>query len=382
MRKLTLLVGLATSTFASQAIWVTYAPVTSMVAEELNVSKEAVGVLALIYPVLFLLLTLPSGILLDRNFKLWLTFGVVFTDLAGALRLLEPKSYIWLLICQVMAGIGQPFLLNSFALFASRVFPNKRGTVVSILSFAMYLGIIYALGTGYYIYTRYGLEALNALIAVVSVAGLLLYISAVGVLTENNPVHGSGYSVLEGLRSLADRRDLWLLGVLLGLGVALFDNMSIWLEAALAPAGLSDVAGLSVALALLAGLIGVTFIPGIVVKAGKRTFYIRLATIVVTLVYACLAITANRVAIQVLIPIAGFVMLPAYPVIMEWISTFYERDIQGRATGVLGLISRIFTVVLASIAVVFLSGPAPYFAFLASLSAIAIIVAILLPGNR
>ncbi len=341
--------------------------------EYYNFTLEAVGALALVYPVLFLILTVPSGILLDRDFRLWLTVGVVLTSLAGILRLLEPRSYAWLMACQVMAGIGQPFLLNSFALFASRVYPERKETAVSALSFAMYLGIIYALGTGYYIYTHHGLEALNLPVATVSAAGIL---------AGGGAGEGGGYSVLEGLKSLAGRRDLWLLGVLLGLGVALFDNMSIWLEAALAPAGISDVAGLSVALALLAGLAGVTVIPGLVARAGRRTLYIRMATVAVTSIYACLALKANRVTVQTLIPLAGLVMLPAYPVIMEWISTFYEKGIQGKAAGVIGLVSRVFTVALASAAVAFLSGPTPYFAFLAALSAIAIAVAALLPGGR
>lgn len=43
---------------------------------------------------------------------------------------------------------------------------------------------------------------------------------------------------------------------------------------------------------------------------------------------------------------------------------------------------RVFTVALASAAVAFLSGPTPYSAFLAALSAIAIAVAALLPHGR
>lgn len=76
------------------------------------------------------------------------------------------------------------------------------------------------------------------------------------------------------------------------------------------------------------------------------------------------------------------IMLPAYPVIMEWISTFYERGLQGRAAGVIGLISRTFTVALASATVAFISGPTPYFAFSASISVTAILVALLLPSGR
>ncbi|MCE4628370.1 MAG: MFS transporter, partial [Desulfurococcales archaeon] len=141
-RRSLLLAGLALTIFASQAIWITFSPVGSLVSRELGVSKEEVGLLAITYPVFFLVLTIPSGLLLDRGFKKWLSIGVYLTVLGGILRLALPHNYYWLMACQLLGALGQPFLLNSFAPFASRVYPERRETVVSLLSFAMYLGII------------------------------------------------------------------------------------------------------------------------------------------------------------------------------------------------------------------------------------------------
>ena len=380
--RLVFLVGVATATFASQAVWVTFAPVASLVAEELGVTVEAVGLLALLYPIFFLILTLPSGMLLDMNMRLWVTAGAVFTGLAGALRLLEPTSYQWLFFCQLLGAIGQPFLLNSFPAVASTLYPERRETVVSILSFSMYLGIIYALGTGYKIYNSYGILGLIAPVALISTLGALMTLA--GALRLVNPSKGGvvSYQMAGAIRYVVRQRDLLLLGVLLGLGVALFDNMSIWLEAALSPAGLGDVAGVSVALALLAGLIGVIVIPGLVVRRARRTMYIRSIVVIVTLIYVILAFAPSRTSLLVLIPLAGFLMLPAYPVIMEWVSRFHEARVQGSAAGFIGLVSRVFTVVLASLAAAFIGGPTQYFLFLAALSTAAIIVALLLPGDR
>ncbi|BAA81281.2 putative MFS transporter [Aeropyrum pernix K1] len=382
MRRSLLLAGLALSVFSSQAIWVTYSPVTSLVAEDLDVSKEEVGLLAIVYPAAFLALTIPSGVLLDRAFRTWLTVGVLLTGAAGVLRLLDPLSYEWLLACQVLAALGQPLLLNSFAPAASTIRPERRDTVVSLLSFAMYLGIIYALGTGYYIYTRLGLQWLNIPIAAVSAASVILYVAGLPALPQQA---GSGLGfkdVVSEFRLLAGRRDLWLLGLILGLGVALFDNMSIWLEAALSPKGLGDIAGSSVALALLAGLVGVAVIPPRVVRVGLRSWYIRAAALLVAVLYLALALETSRLAVQTLIPLAGLVMLPAYPVIMEWISTYYDKRLQGKAAGAIGFVSRILTVSLASAATLFLSSPSAYFTFLAVLSTIAFAIALLLPSDR
>ena len=380
--RLVFLAGATTATFASQAVWVTFAPVASLVAEDLGVSVEAVGLLALLYPTFFLILTLPSGVLLDMNMRLWVTAGAVLTGLAGALRLLDPSSYQWLFLCQLLGAIGQPFLLNSFPAIASALYPERREAVVSILSFSMYLGIIYALGTGYRIYNSYGITGLITPIALASILGAVMTLAGASRLGSGSKGGGLSYPVATTIRYVVRQRDLLLLGVLLGLGVALFDNMSIWLEAALAPAGLGDVAGVSVALSLLAGLIGVIVIPGLVVRSGHRTMYIRFIVVLVTSIYLVLAFAPSRASILLLIPLAGFLMLPAYPVIMEWVSRFHEERVQGSAAGFIGLISRVFTVFLASLAAAFIGGPTQYFLFLAALSATAILVALLLPSDR
>ncbi|MEB3755900.1 MAG: hypothetical protein GSR79_03465 [Desulfurococcales archaeon] len=115
--------------------------------------------------------------------------------------------------------------------------------------------LLYTSSTG----TRYGILALIIPIVIISLLGGLLY--AYGVLGYKFGRVEVKRTVIGELKTIAGYRELWLLGIVLGLGVALFDNMSIWLESALANVNLSDVAGLSVALSLLLGLIGVAFIP-------------------------------------------------------------------------------------------------------------------------
>ena len=371
--RILLLAGLALSVFASQAVWVTLSPVASLVAVELGVSKEMVGLLALVYPVLFLILTVPSGLLLDKSFKAGVGLGSLLTAAGAGVRLVEPGSYEVLLAGQVLAGVGQPLLLNSFAPAASRLYPGRRELVVSLLSFSMYLGIIYALGMGYRLYTEGGLVVLLAPPAAVALAGLALTMA--GLTSRLEPYRGS----LSGLSRAARSREVWLLGIVLGLGVALFDNMSIWLEPVLSGAGLGDRAGGALALSMVLGLVGVSFIPGLVVRAGVRTLYIRIVSGAAVLVFLTLSLALGGRSVGLLIPLLGLLMLPAYPVIMEWVSRFYPGEVHGSASGLIGLSSRVLTVALASVAVLFIDSPRSYFLFLALLSACALGVSLLLP---
>lgn len=237
----------------------------------------------------------------------------------------------------------------------------------------MYLGIIYALGLGYNLYRAGGLTLLLAPPALVALAGLILIVA--GLPSSLEPYRGS----LASLARTARSREVWLLGVILGLGVALFDNMSIWLEPVLSEVGLGDKAGGALALSMLLGLAGVSLIPGLVARRSARTLYIRLVSGVAILVFIALSIAPRDYTVGLLIPLLGLLMLPAYPVIMEWVSRFYPGEVHGSASGLIGLSSRILTVALASMAVLFIDSPRSYFLFLALLSACALGVSLLLP---
>lgn len=56
-------------------------------------------------------------------------------------------------------------------------------------------------------------------------------------------------------------KDLLIIGAILGLGVVTFDNLATWLEPVLKSDGLEDIAGRSVAVSIISGLIAITFLP-------------------------------------------------------------------------------------------------------------------------
>src|SRR6202161_2931114 len=53
---------------ATQILWLTYAAITTETARRYGVSVSAVGWLAEIFPLLYVVLAIPAGILLDRWF--------------------------------------------------------------------------------------------------------------------------------------------------------------------------------------------------------------------------------------------------------------------------------------------------------------------------
>ncbi len=377
MRKTLALLGYVIITFASQSIWVTFSPVATYVAKDLAVPVEYVGYLAVLYPTFFLLLTVPSGVLLDKNLRLWLAFGSATTALGGLLRLAASGSYTWLFFCQVLAAVGQPFLLNGFVPFATHMYPRRRPLVISVLSLSMYLGTVFALATGLAIYSGAGLTGLVGIHAVISAVGLALFLLGLPSL----PV-GGGSGLAVSLRRVVGKKDLWIVGAILGLGIAAFDNLATWLQPALVTAGLGDVAGTAVALAIISGLVGVTFIPSVVARSNIRAWYLRGAAFLASALLASTSILLTPTSIYVNLAVAGLVMIPAYPILMEWIGKFHPPELHGSSTGFVGLVSRVVSVSLLLTAPYLIGSAQTYLQFIAALLLLAFIFTLLLPNDR
>src|SRR5438067_6774048 len=97
-----ILVGYALLTACTQLLWLAYAPITTQTHHAMNVSSAAVGDLAIIFPVMYVILALPAGRWLDARFGQALGLGAVLTAGGGLLRLAGPSSYGWALAGQVV----------------------------------------------------------------------------------------------------------------------------------------------------------------------------------------------------------------------------------------------------------------------------------------
>src|SRR5271169_4324903 len=72
---------------ASQVLWLTYAAITTETARHYGVSVSAVGWLAEIFPLLYVVLAIPAGVLLDKWFRPVLAAGGALVALGGLVRL-------------------------------------------------------------------------------------------------------------------------------------------------------------------------------------------------------------------------------------------------------------------------------------------------------
>lgn len=354
-RRWALLAAFCLLVVTTQLIWLTFAPVTTETARALGVSEGMVGDLAVVNPLLFVLLALPAGRLMDRSLHLALGLGAAVTVVGALVRLVDTGSYGWLLAGQVLASVGQPFVLNATTPLAARAFPeHDRAHAIAAGSAAQFLGVLLAAVGGGAVVSWVGIDGLllvHAVVALVAAAAVLVLLRSAALLPVE-PVTTGSWSWL--------RRDplLWRLAVLLLVGVGVFNALATWLDPVMSGFGYSGVGGPLVAVTTLAGIVGAAVLPGPAATRGRRRDVLLLATLLVAAVFCLLTVLHTPVWAGVLLAVLGFVLLAGLPVALEWSEVHVGASRAGLATGVLLMAGNLGGVVLVLLVQPFVGTPA------------------------
>lgn len=353
-----LIAGFVMVTFANQAMWVTFAPVASQVAAKLQVEVRWVGFLPVLYPVVFLFLSLTAGKLADMDAVKWVMIAGVLTAIGATVRFAGFNLFV-LYFSQFLAAVAQPLILNGFVPLTKLYSQQRRSVILTTMSVSMYSGIAFSLLAGVPVYSTFGITGLILPAAVLSVIGLVVLICADRFLSTGAATPSS---VNTGFGSVVCRPFVMVFGCILGLGVGTFDNLSTWLEPALSSTNFSHHAGQIMGIAISAGVIGVGVIAPAVARYRKHIGYLKFVLVFVLLSMVLLSVYPKLVVVYILIITSSVLMFPAYPLIMEMVA---ERFLQGGlAAGAVGMVSRVVTVTLTLLASAYIGDASLFFRFL------------------
>lgn len=138
------IVGYSLVGAATQLVWLNFAGVTTVAADHYNVSESAIGWLAQVFPLLYVVLAIPCGLLLDRWFRPALIAGAVLTALGALVRLIG-DDFSWLLAGQILASIAQPLVLNAVTGITGRYLSEKdRPTGIAVGTASIFAGMVIA----------------------------------------------------------------------------------------------------------------------------------------------------------------------------------------------------------------------------------------------
>lgn len=348
---------------AIQMLWLTFAAITTDSAHHYGVSVTAIGWLSEIFPLLYVVLAIPAGALLDNHFRSALGSAAALMAVGAFIRA-GGDSFAWALCGQVAIAVAQPVILSAVGKLAGEYLPEPdRANGIAVGSAGNFVGMLVALGLGPALAAHGHLEHLlvvEAVLALIAVAGLARALRRPGQPSdEHAAVAGSA------ARALWRIPEIRTLCSLVFLGFGIFVALATWLQTLLHPDGVSDTtAGILLVGMVLAGVVGCAALaPGVSRRRGERP-YMLIAT-AVTAVGCVICGASGSLAVRaVTLVVIGLVLLPALPIVM----TAAERiagPLAGTAGAIVWLAGNLGGLVVALIVQALVHHPFPAFAALA-----------------
>jgi predicted MFS family arabinose efflux permease len=322
---------------ATQMLWLTYAAITTDTARRYGVSETAVGWLSEIFPLLYVALAIPAGMLLDRWFRPVLAAGAVLVAVGGLIRL-GGLTFGWALAGQVAVALAQPVVLSAVGkLAAVYVAVPERPTAIAVGSAGSFVGMLAALLLGPTVGAHGHLERLLGLeagLAVAAAAGLAALLRA---RAPQQAATGAADAVVGGLGAV---RALWALPAmrtlcgLVFLGFGVFVALATWLQTLLHPDGVSDTtAGALLVAMIVAGVVGCAALPPLVARRTAERAYLAAAVGVSAVGCAGLGVVASTGLRGAVLVVMGVLLLPALPIVLA-----AAEALAGSAAGAAGAI--------------------------------------------
>jgi predicted MFS family arabinose efflux permease len=363
----------------TQLLWLTYAPIDTGTAHYYGVSVSAVGWLAEIFPLLYVVLAIPAGRLLDSRFRPSLTAGGALMAAGGLLRL-GGQTFAWAIAGQVAVAVAQPVVLSAMGKVAGDYLPlDQRPAGIAVASAGSFAGMLFALilgptlGAHGHIQRLLVVEAVLCVIAALTLALALRRRGQAG--EESAAIEGGAARALWALPAMRTMCGL----VFVGFGV--FVALATWLQTLLDPSGVSEqTAGALLVGMVVAGIAGCALLPPLLARRRAERAFMLSAVLTSALGSAALG-AASMLGVRAGVIVAmGFVMLPALPVVL----TAAER-LAGSAAGTAGAIvwmaGNLGGLVVALIVQVLVHEPLAAFLAMAAVSLLGVPLAARFPSS-
>ncbi len=355
---------------ASQLLWLSFAPVTTVAAQHYSVSESAIGWLANVFPLLYVLLAIPAGLLLDRWFGASLFAGAILTASGAVLRMVG-DDFIWVLIGQILISVAQPLVLNAITGITGRYLaPKDRPAGIAVGSAATFGGMIVAFLLGAVLPDDGDLRLLmgvGAGIATVAAVAVGIALRTPGAHHHARPPAGLG-----ALRIALNDSFIRRLCVVVFFPFGTFIALTTFAQALLEPAGV-DSTTISVILLLnvVAGVVGCAVLPIVAAKRGWELNTLALGAMVAGVGCLALAIVPGIAVAFVALIVIGALLLPALPIVLE-LTERRTGEAEGTAAGLIWLSGNLGGLVVATIVGLLVDHPGPAFVVAAAAALLAL----------
>lgn len=331
----------------NQLLWITFAPITSDSATFFHVTDLQIGLLSMIFMVVFIIISVPASWIIDTyGIRIGVGIGALFTGVFGLSRGLVTTNYELVLYSQIGIAIGQPFLLNSITKIASRWFPlGERATASGLGTLSMYIGIMLGILLTPYLAKNIGIQQLLFIYGIISIAAAFLFI----VLSKEHPPTASCQPseeerslALKGLKDCLHNREFYLLLLIFFIGLGVFNSLTTWIEEILKPRGFTPTqAGTIGGVMILGGILGALIMPILSDYIRKRLIFIKLALLGASLGIIGITFIESYWLLILSGSVFGFFLLSSGPIGFQYGAEITYPASEGTSNGLLLLVGQV-----------------------------------------
>jgi MFS family permease len=305
-----------------QLNWITFAPVTAEASDYYGVSDLQIGLLSMVFMVVFVVMSIPASYIIDTyGLRAGVGIGAVLTGVFGLTRGLLGSQFTWVFVSQVGLAVGQPFVMNAITKVGARWFPlAERATAAAVPSLAQFVGIIAAMAA-----TPALLEGpekdLSGMLVIYGVLSAGTALLALALIRERPPTPPEEAEVEErtrvfaGLRRIIRQRDMLILLLLFFVGLGMFNAISTWIEDLVEPRGFSsEQAGMIGAAMVIGGIVGAAVLSVASDRLRRRKPFLVLAVAGMAPGLVGLTFATGYPLLLASSAVFGFFLMSAYPV--------------------------------------------------------------------
>jgi len=416
------IVGYSLVGAATQLVWLNFAGITTVAATRYGVSESAIGWLAQVFPLLYVVLAIPCGLILDRWFRAGLITGAALTALGATVRLIG-DNYGWLLAGQIIASIAQPLVLNAVTGITGRYLQEKhRPTGVAVGTASIFAGMVIAFLLSAIFTTATDIPTMLTLTAAFCTLATLVLLLALrtkgpfeispvrqarghrqpaqdaehAARDLSRPAHDPEQAARDHIPAVHDpepaarpgRPDLGALRIAWGDSLirrlcvlaifpfGVFVAMSTFAQALLEPAGVSGGTASTILLVnVVAGVVGSALIPIFVARRHAESALLVVSLTTTSAACALLAFAPGVITGFIAITLIGLLLLPALPIVLELVER-RTGEAEGTAAGLIWMAGNLGGLVVAVVVGLLVGHPTAAFLVMAAIALIAV------PGAR
>ncbi|WP_188032974.1 CynX/NimT family MFS transporter [Psychrobacter sp. ANT_WB68] len=299
----------------NQFLWLTFATIVISTEAHFGVNEFFANLLTLMFPIIFVLLAIHSGKVLDNiGYKKIVSYAALLMLIGSTIRWLGADKYWIVFAGQLLIAIAQPYITNAINQVTSDWFDKSQiATVTGVIMGGMFLATALGAFAPAPLIDAFGFSGMlfiNVVVTAVAVVGFLLVVA-------EKPKQQELAISLHEIGSLLKNKRLWSISLAVFIAMGYFNGLSNWIAPILAPRGIDEAtAGIITAMLIFGGILGALLIPLLSDYLQKRRIFLILATLVgASATYPLLYSTTGTTTL-LLSFMLGFFLLSGYPLLI------------------------------------------------------------------